>query len=170
MAVNIRRSVLLALMLCAIATQGAQNTARGVGEQLSASDREAIKATIEKYRISWLKNDKDGVLGVFSDDAALLPSHGASAVEGKSNVERYWFAPGPPTVITKLDITITKIEGSRFLAFVYGRDDVGWTATERGAQHHHFHPGTYLNVMKRDAKGDWKIQVHMWDDGTEKVE
>jgi hypothetical protein len=34
----------------------------------------------------------------------------------------------------------------------------------------HAHPGTYLNVMKKQKDGSWRIQVHMWDDGPERVE
>lgn len=41
------------------------------------------------------------------------------------------------------------------------------TITQDGATHRHFHPGTYLNVMKKLPDSAWRIQVHMWDDGPE---
>ena len=138
---------------------------------LRAEDERAIKATIEAYRKAWLANDPKGVLQTFTSDAVLLPAHGAPAVVGIAAIEKYWFTPGgPPTTIDRLDLTFDQISGSGDLAFVRGLDGVAWTITQDGATHHHSHPGTYLNVMKKQPDGSWRIQVHMWDDGPERVD
>jgi len=139
--------------------------------ELSPDDEKAIRATIEAYRSAWLANDAQGVLKTFTNDAVLLPAHGASAVSGIAAIEKYWFTPGGPAVtVTKLDITVDQVGGNETVAFARGLDGVGWTVTENGATHRHFHPGTYLNVMKKLADGTWRIQVHMWDDGPERVD
>jgi ketosteroid isomerase-like protein len=101
----------------------------------------------------------------------LLPARGQPAVVGLAAIEKYWFSPGgPPTVITRLDITVDQVSGDAALAFARGLDSVAWTAGEKGKTHRYSHPGTYLNVMKKQADGTWRIQVHMWDDGPEQVD
>jgi uncharacterized protein (TIGR02246 family) len=138
---------------------------------LSPEDEKAIKATMEAYRTAWLANDAKGVLSTFTSDAVVLPAHGASPVVGMPAIEKYWFTPGgPPTVITKLDITVDQVSGNGTFAFARGLDTVAWTVTQDGVTRRHSHPGTYLNVMKKLPDGSWRIQVHMWDDGPERVE
>src|SRR5215472_12208781 len=166
---NIRRSLLGVLSLLLSASWGARSNAQVQRAGLSLDDEKAIRASIEAYRTSWLANDAQGVLRTFSDDAVLLPAHGQPAVAGLTAIEKYWFAPGgPPTTITRLDITVDQISGDGILAFARGLDAVEWTVTESGKMHGHSHPGTYLNVMRKQADGTWRIQVHMWDDGPEK--
>ncbi len=133
-------------------------------------DEKTIRATIEAYRTAWLANDSRAVLRTFTDDAVVLPAHGAPAVVGLAAIEKYWFGPGgPSTTITRLDITVEQVSGNRTLAFARGLDAAGWTVTD-GTTHRHFHAGTYLNVMRKMPDGSWRIQVHMWDDGPENVE
>lgn len=141
------------------------------GTQLTQVDEKAIRATIEAYRKAWLANDAKGVLKTFTDDAVLLPAHGNPAVEGIAAIERYWFAPGgPATTVTVLNITVDQVRGNGILAFALGLDEVGWKVTQDNGSHRYFHPGTYLNVMKKMPDGTWRIQVHMWDDGPERVD
>lgn len=154
-----------------VAGTSAASGSKGQLTGLTTDDENAIKATIEAYRTAWLANDAKGVLKTFTDDAVLLPAHGAPAVVGIAAIERYWFTPGgPPTIITELNITVDQISGNGTLAFVRGLDRVAWTITQDGATHRYFHPGTYLNVMKKLPDGAWLIEVHMWDDGPERVE
>lgn len=150
------------------------NAASGTKHQLSGltpDDENAIRATIEAYRTAWLENDSKGVLRTFTDDGVLLPAHGSQAVVGIAAIEEYWFTPGgPPTTITELKITVDQLGGSRDLGFARGLDNVAWTIVQEGKTQRHSHPGTYLNVMKKLPDGSWRIQVHMWDDGPERVE
>src|SRR5262250_2901939 len=78
--------------------------------QLTQEDEKAIRATIEAYRSAWLANDAKAVLKTFTEDAVLLPAHGAPAVSGIAAIEKYWFTPGGPTVtVTKLDISVDQV-------------------------------------------------------------
>jgi len=103
------------------------STASSSNEQqhkLTATDESAIRAIIEAYRTAWLANDAKGVLNTFSDDAVLLPAHGAPAVVGIAAIEKYWFTPdGPPTTITELNITVDEASGNGIL-----RTRAAWTA------------------------------------------
>lgn len=154
-----------------LAAANSVSAAKGQSGGLTADDENAIKATIAAYRTAWLANDAQGVLETFTDDAVLLPAHGAPAVVGMAAIKVYWFTPGGPvTTITELNITVDQVRGNRTLAFAHGLDSVAWTVTHEGATRRHAHAGTYLNVMKKLADGSWRIQAHMWDDGPERVE
>ncbi|HEY6249825.1 MAG TPA: DUF4440 domain-containing protein [Candidatus Angelobacter sp.] len=150
------------------------STARSPKDQrseLTPDSKKAIRAAIESYRTAWLANDAKRVLKTLTDDAVLLPAHGTPAVVGIAAIEKYWFAPGGPvTTVTGLNITVDQIGGNGTVAFARGLDEVAWTVTQDGVTHRHFHPGTYLNVMKKLPDGTWRIQVHMWDDGPERVD
>jgi uncharacterized protein (TIGR02246 family) len=159
--------LIAAMMLLPPLQAAPSTTSDGV---LSANDVAAIKATIEAYRTAWLRNDKAGVLSTFTNDAVLVPAHGGTAVVGIGAIEKYWFAPGPPATVTLLDITVEQLEGSGSMAFARGVDNVGWTMVQDGKSQKHYHPGTYLNVMKKLPGGSWRIHLHMWDDGKETVQ
>jgi uncharacterized protein (TIGR02246 family) len=164
----------LAVVLCSlslVASQRAASRAKDQQDGLTYNDDRAIRATIERYRTAWLENNARSVLKTFSNDAVLQPAHGASAVVGIAAIEKYWFSPGGlPTTITQLNITVDQVSGNGNMAFARGLDSVAWTVEQDGAVHRHAHPGTYINVMRKQPNGSWLIQVHMWDDGPEHVE
>jgi len=158
-------SVLLVAVFIAASASNEQH------DRLTEADESAIRATIAAYRTAWLANDDKGVLKTFTDEAVLLPAHGAPAVAGITAIEKYWFAAGgPPTTLTELNISVDQVGGNHTLAYARGLDSVAWTVIQAGTTHHHSHPGTYLNVMRKQPDGSWRIQVHMWDDGPESVE
>jgi uncharacterized protein (TIGR02246 family) len=168
---NVTRCLIaVAASLLLTASLSAASGSQTEAGKLTLDEEKAIKATIEAYRTAWLANDSKAVLRTFTDDAVVLPAHGAPAVVGIAAIEKYWFSPGgPSTTITQLDITVDQVSGNETLAFARGLDAVGWTVTD-GTTHRHFHPGTCLDVMKKMPDGSWRIQVHMWDDGPENVE
>jgi uncharacterized protein (TIGR02246 family) len=169
-------SVMAIVMLCSCTEvpvyAGSQNpSSAALNRELSLNDEQAVRATIEAYRTAWLANDAKQVLRTFTEDAALMPAQGGPPVVGIAAIEKYWFAAGgPPTTVTRLDITVDQVRGNSGFAFVRGLNGVGWTVTEHGTAHKHFHPGTYLDVMRKLADGSWRIQVHMWDVGPERLE
>ena len=168
---NVARSLVAIIVFLLSTGLGVRSSAQNNLADISADDERAIKATIEAYRTAWLGNRSQDVLKTFSDDAVLLPAHGQPAVVGLVAIEKYWFAPGgPPTTITKLDITVDQVSGNANLAFARGLDGVAWTVVENGKTRRHSHPGTYLNMMKKLPDRSWRIQVHMWDDGPEHVD
>jgi uncharacterized protein (TIGR02246 family) len=133
---------------------------------LSPNDRTLIRRTVETYRTAWLAGDAQGVLRTLTEDCVLLPAGGASPVQGIDAIRKYWWpAGGPPTRVTRLDITVDGLSGNAEIASSYGRDDVAWTTEENGKVSAQGHPGTYLNVYRKLPSGEWRIARHMWGDG-----
>ena len=81
----------------------------------------------------------------------------------------FWFPPdAPPTKITKLVVTLENIGGDGQIAYAWGTHEVAWTTVQGGATTSASHKGTFLNVLRKQPNGDWKISHHMWDDAIPK--
>ena len=133
---------------------------------LTKADVAGIKAVIETYRTSWLKeNPQPGVESTLLEESVLLPAHGAAAVVGMKQIRTFWWPPNAPaTKILQLDISVEDVGGNACLGFARGHDTVAWSVEQEGKTTRTRHGGTYLNVMKKSDDGKWHILEHMWDD------
>ena len=157
-----KTALLLALLLAGPVLGLAQNS-------LSPEDLAKIKMVHKKYEETWLSGDADGVRALFSDDSVLLPPHAAKPWIGHAGLNEFWFPPNaPPTKITKLVLTLEKIGGDGQIAYAWGTHEVAWTITQGGATTNAAHKGTFLNILRKQPSGDWKISHHMWDDALPK--
>lgn len=131
--------------------------------QLSARDRAEIRADIEMYRTSWLAGDRAGVMSTFVEEPVAAPPNMGKPLVGRSALEAFWWPAGPPTTITRLDITVDDIQGDCRIAWARGQDSVEWVTQGADPSKPRGNSGTYVNVMQRSPAG-WKIAVHMWND------
>jgi uncharacterized protein (TIGR02246 family) len=139
------------------------------GGTLSSDDIAKIKQVHARYVEAWLKGDADGVRALFTDDCVLLPPHADTPRIGQKGLNEYWFPPNaPPTTITKLEVIPQKIGGDGEIAYVWGTDEVAWTTVQNGKTTSTSHKGMFLNVLRKQADGTWKMSHHMWDDPVER--
>jgi len=132
---------------------------------LSASDIAKIRRVHQRYEEGWRKGDADAVRSLFTEDCVLLPHHGDPPRVGKKEMNAFWFPPNsPPTTVTKLVLTLTSIGGDGQIAHVWGTDEVAWTTVQDGKSVAASNRGTFLNILKKQPNGEWKISHHMWDD------
>jgi len=137
----------------------------GSAGSLSADDLAKIKRVHSQYEQAWLKGDADAVCALFTEDCVLLPPHGDTPRIGKKGLNDYWFPPNaPPTQITKLVVTPTSIGGDGEIAYVWGTHEVAWTTVQNGKTTTASHRGIFLNVLKKQSDGEWKMSHHMWDE------
>jgi uncharacterized protein (TIGR02246 family) len=142
---------------------------RAGGDSLSAEDIAKIKRVHSMFEEVWLRGDADGVRALFTADCVLLPPHGDTPRIGQKGLNEYWFAPGaPPTQITKLVVTLQSIGGDGQIAYVWGTDEVAWTTVQNGKTTSSSHKGIFLNVLRKQADGEWKMSHHMWDEPVER--
>jgi uncharacterized protein (TIGR02246 family) len=159
-AMNIRAALLFILMLFVSAVMKA-----GAANSLSAEDIAKIRQVHNRYEETWLKGDADGVRSLFTEDCVLLPPHGDKPRIGQRGLNEFWFPPGvPPSQITKLVVTPRNIGGDGQIAYVWGTHEVEWTTTLDGKTARASHKGVFLNVLRKQADGEWKISHHMWDE------
>ena len=130
---------------------------------LSAEDLAAIRKVHRQYEQTWLQGDADGVRALFTDDCVLFPPHADTPRLGKKGMNE--FPPhAPTTTITKLVVHIKDIGGDSQTAYVWGSHEVAWTTTQGGHRSSRSHTGYFLNVLRKQPNGEWKISHHMWDD------
>lgn len=134
------------------------------GTSLTSDDVAAIKRVHQRYEEAWLRGDADGVRSLFTEDSVLMPPHGDQPRVGRKQLDEFWFAPNlPPTTVTKLTLSIENIGGDAQLAYVWGHFEVGWKTVQDGKTITSSNKGTFLNVLKKQPDGEWKISHHMWD-------
>jgi uncharacterized protein (TIGR02246 family) len=139
--------------------------AKAASSGLSADDIAKIKQVHKKYEEAWLKGDADGVRYLFTEDCVLLPHHGDAPRVGKKGMNEFWFPPNAPaTTVTKLSVSFENIGGDGQIAYVWGTDEVAWTTVEEGKITSLTNKGTFLNILRKQPDGEWKISHHMWDD------
>jgi uncharacterized protein (TIGR02246 family) len=139
--------------------------ARSADSDLSKDDIAKIREVHKRYESAWLKGDANGVRALFTEDCVLLPPHGDKPRIGQKGLNEFWFPPNaPPTQITKLVVTPQSIGGDGQVAYAWGTDDVEWTTTQGGKTTTSSHKGMFLNVLRKQPNGEWKLSHHMWDD------
>ena len=112
-------------------------------------------------------NRSKAVLAVFTPDAVLLPHHGDNPVVVRAAMERFWWPPGsPPFTLTRMEVTVDDVGGDCGIAWARGFDEIEWTASGKT----HSQRGTYLNVLRKQSDGAWRISHHMWDDPLPQVQ
>ena len=136
----------------------------GVKNGLSPEDIAKIKQAHSRYETAWLKGNADGVRALFTEDCVLLPPHGDKPRIGQKGLNEFWFPPdAPPTTVTKLALTPENITGDGEIATAWGSYDVAWTTVQDGKSTESSHKGIFLNVLRKQADGEWKFTHHMWD-------
>ena len=132
---------------------------------LSPKDIAKIKQAHVKYEEAWLKGDANGVRALFTEDCVLLPPHADKPRIGQTGLNEFWFPPdAPATRITKLVVVPQNISGDNEIATAWGTDEVAWTTVQPGKTTESSHKGIFLNVLRKQANGEWKFSHHMWDD------
>jgi ketosteroid isomerase-like protein len=131
---------------------------------LSPQARSAASAATVAYRDAWLSNRPDAVMATLTPDAVLLPS-GMEPISGTAAIRAFWWPPdGPVTMITAMDQTIDEIAGEGDLAIVRGHGSLTFTMSQSGRETTRTQRSTFLNVVRRQGDGAWKITHRMWSD------
>lgn len=152
------------LLFVALATS-APLRAADPGGGLATTEETKIRGVLEAYRKAWLANDADGVVGVFSENAVLMPHHGVEPVVGKAAARAFWFpAAGPPTTITAFALTVDQVDGISDMAWARGHSRVEWVTGTGPEAKRSSNAGTNLAILRRQKDGSWRVAVMMWDD------
>lgn len=125
-----------------------------------AADEAAIRALDEQWSATAGKNDLDGTVAFYSDDAVLLAPNAPIAKDQKSIRESWAGVLGPNTALSWKP---SKIEVARSgeIGYLYGtyqlsiRDPKGGPAIND--------TGKILEVWKKQSDGKWKCSVDTYN-------
>jgi uncharacterized protein (TIGR02246 family) len=136
-----------------------RSTTTDVPTGLSSEDQAGVRAVDAEWAKAATAGNGDAIAALYASDATLLPP-GESMVKGEA-AKKYWtdFAKayaGPTELNTQ------SVEGSGDLAYAVGTYRMALTPKKAGAKPLPTEEGKYLEVLKRQDDGSWKILHDMW--------
>jgi uncharacterized protein (TIGR02246 family) len=159
------RLVMTALLVLAAACQPAPKTETMGGESaaapagLSAEDEAAIRAVDAEWARATSAGEGKAVAALYTSDATVLPPM-APPHQGEA-AGKYWIdvlnAFSAPA-----ELTTTAVEGRGDLAYAVGSYRLTLTPKKAGAEALPTEEGKYMEILKKQADGSWKIAYDMW--------
>jgi uncharacterized protein (TIGR02246 family) len=139
------------------ADAGVESAAAPAG--FSAQDEAAIRGVDSAWARAATAGDAAALTALYTSDAMLLPPF-EQAVKGdavKKYNEGMTSAVSGPT-----ELTTQTVEGQGDLAYAVGAYRATLTPKKAGAKPLPVETGKYLEVLKKQSDGSWKIAYDMW--------
>ncbi len=138
-------------------TMGGESPAAAVG--LSAEDEAAVRAVDAAWAQATSAGDANAVAALYASDATVMPPM-EPLLQGEA-AKKYWVdftnAFSGPT-----ELTTMAVEGRGDLAYAVGSYRMTLTPRKAGAKPLPTQEGKYVEVMKKQADGSWKIVYDIW--------
>jgi len=130
---------------------------------LSAEDAAAVRAVDAEWARASSAGDGKAVAALYAADATILPP--MEPIRRGQAAKTYWvdFAnsfSGPT------ELTTTAVEGRGDLAYAVGTYRLTLTPKKAGAKPLPVEQGKYLEVLKKQGDGSWKIVYDIWNADT----
>ena len=125
-----------------------------------AADEVAIRSLDEQWSATAARNDLDGVVGFYSDDAVLLPPNSVIAKDAKSIRESWGGLLGPNTAVSW---KVSKVEVSKAgdIGYLYGTYQLTIKDPKGGPAMND--TGKIVEVWKKQADGKWRCIVDTYN-------
>jgi uncharacterized protein (TIGR02246 family) len=134
-------------------------SANAASAELSSEDQASVRALDSQWAKAATAGDGQAIAALYTSDATLLPP-GEPMVKGEAT-KKYWvdFANGfaGPT-----ELNTMSVEGRGDLAVAVGTYSMTLTPRKVGAKALPTEEGKYLEVLKRQGDGSWKLVHDMW--------
>jgi uncharacterized protein (TIGR02246 family) len=139
------------------ATAGAESGAAAAS--LSDEDKASIRAVDAQWARAATAGDGQAIAALYASDAILLPP-GEPMVKGEA-AKKYWvnFVNG---FSGPIELNTMAVEGGGDVASAIGTYTMTLTPRKAGAKPLPTQEGKYLEVLKRQDDGSWKIIYDMW--------
>jgi uncharacterized protein (TIGR02246 family) len=140
------------------ATMGAASEAAAPAG-LSAADEAAVRAIDESWARAATAGDANAVGALYAADATVMPP-GMASVKGEAH--KFW-SDFFGSMNVQAELSTTAVEGRGDLAFATGTYRMTLTPKKPGAKPYPTEEGKYLEVLKKQADGSWKIAYDIWN-------
>jgi len=139
------------------ATMAAETGAAPAG--LSAADEAAVRAVDVEWARAATAGDVNALSALYAADATLLPP--MEAPQQGEAAKKYLVALTNGFSVSA-ELTTTAVEGRGDLAYSVGKYRMGLTPKKAGGKPLPVEEGKYLEVLKKQADGSWKLVYDMW--------
>ena len=137
---------------------GASEAAAPAG--LSAGDEAAVKAADKSWAKGANAGDAAAVAGLYTSDATVMPP-GQQSVQGEGVKE--FFNGFFNAMAVQVELNTSAVEGRGDLAIARGTYKMTLTPKKPGAKPLPTDEGNYLEVLKKQGDGSWKIAYDIWN-------
>jgi uncharacterized protein (TIGR02246 family) len=126
---------------------------------LSSQEEAAVRAVDREWAQAATAGDATALTALYASDATLLPPNEPAA---KGEAVKKYNADMANAFSGPFELTTTAVEGRGDLAYAVGTYRATLTPKKAGAKPLPAEEGKYLEVLKRQADGSWKIVYDMW--------
>ncbi|MEO1036554.1 MAG: nuclear transport factor 2 family protein [Pseudomonadota bacterium] len=127
----------------------------------SVNDVDALRRLDQDYARYWQAGNADAVIGLFTDNAVLVPHHGDDPIVGRGNIRAFWFDPTyAPTTILTWERRITEVVVDGDIGYVRGRATLTWDYEGTRTT---IPDSNYVLIAVRTDAG-WRIRLLTWND------
>jgi uncharacterized protein (TIGR02246 family) len=126
---------------------------------LSAEDEAAVRAVDAEWGRAASAGDGSAVAALYAADATLLPP--MEPVHQGEAAKKYW-VDFTNSFSGATELTTTAVEGRGDLAYAVGSYRMSLTPKKAGAKPLPVENGKYMEVLKKQTDGSWKIIYDMW--------
>ena len=154
---KIRTALLLVVIPAAFV---ASSCAPSATSDTRSADASAIQALDEQWSATAARNDLEGTVAFYADDAYLLPPNAQIATDRKSIRESWAGLLGPNTAVS-WKVSKVEVAKSGELAYLYGTYSVS-IQDPKGAPPLR-DTGKLVEIWKKQADGKWKCIVDTYN-------
>jgi uncharacterized protein (TIGR02246 family) len=152
-----RTGVVLVWISCAFAATSCGPSATSDG---GVADAAAIRALDEQWSATAAKNDVEGTIAFYADDAVLLPGNAPIARDRKSIRESWAGLLGPNTAVS-WKVSKVEVAKSGDIGYLYGTYSLAIRDPKGGATVSD--TGKLVEIWKKQADGRWKCIVDTYN-------
>jgi uncharacterized protein (TIGR02246 family) len=154
---KMQSGVLLVLFSCGLVATSCGPSATS---DSGAADAAAIRALDEQWSATAAKNDLEGTVAFYADDAVLLPPNALIARDRKSIRDSWAGLLGPNTAVS-WKVSKVEVAKSGELGYLYGTYSLTIRDPKGGAPVSD--TGKLLEIWKKQADGKWKCIVDTYN-------
>jgi len=152
-----RKGLVLGGMLCGVVIAGCGSS--GVVDDHGAA-AEQIRKLDEQWSATAVKNDLDGTLAFYAEDAVVLPGNAPIATD-KKTIRELWAGMLGPNSALSWKVTRAEVAKSGELGYLYGTYELTIKDPNGGPGEHD--RGKLVEIWKKQADGKWKCIVDTYN-------
>lgn len=151
--------IVLLLLLIPVSAAAARRSEVDLGDN-HASDEALLRALDEQWSATAAKNDIDGTVAFYAENAVLLPPNAPIATDAQA-IRASWAGLLGPNTALSWKVKGSEVASSGELGYVYGSYALTITDPKGGAPVHDV--GKFVEIWKKQADGQWKCIIDTYN-------